>query len=386
MSRRAPPMPGLVVETVSSIRSLREDGWNALAAGRSFYLSHGWLRAVEREEGFVPRHAVAYRDGRLVGALPAYVWDGRPGRATTYYDPFTLVAGKFVDAAERPSWFPTLLLGSRAGYANELLVSGATGGARTQVVEALLEAALPGAGESDVASAAFLYLLPDAAAELQPRLEPRGVFLLLGAEAVIDVEWDSVAGYLASLKRSRRPKVSREMRRFPLTGIRVEVGRLSTCLAEATPLLAALQQRYGIPDTAEDADARLSAQAAELDDQAVTFEARLGEKLVGFTLFYVWDGAFYGRVAGFDPAFDRAGLYFELGFYSPLRYAIEHGLARLHLGSGSFEAKVGRGARLVPLAGILLPPAGQESRWHDLLRGWNDYQRRWLERLESQQR
>src|SRR5207253_474851 len=115
--RRRPEAPAVVIleaapaaptiELVDSIRAVPEGEWDALAAGRTFYASHAWLRAVERDPAFEARYVLARSRGRLVGVLPTYLWDGAPGWVTGYYDPFGVVAARFADEDERARWFPT---------------------------------------------------------------------------------------------------------------------------------------------------------------------------------------------------------------------------------------------------------------------------------------
>jgi hypothetical protein len=84
------------------------------------------------------------------------------------------------------------------------------------------------------------------------------------------------------------------------------------------------------------------------------------------------DDTIYARAAGFDPAFTgRAFEYFNLAYYELMRFAIEHGFARLDYGMGAYRAKLQRGARLEPLWGLAVNRAGASVTDDERFRSWD---------------
>jgi predicted N-acyltransferase len=200
---------------------------------------------------------------------------------------------------------------------------------------------------------------------------------LIGADTVLPVRWSALEEYVAWLKQSRRAKVRRDRRRFASYPGEVAVERLGDCIEQAAPLLAELQQRYGLVDTADDMRRYLARQAAELDDRSVVFAWRAEGRLLGFALFFELDGVLYARSVGFDAPYVGSGAYFSVAFYEPLRYAIERGLRELRFGGGTYEAKLLRGACPVPLWSLVVPPADELHRWRELLADWNEDALEW---------
>jgi hypothetical protein len=75
-----------------------------------------------------------------------------------------------------------------------------------------------------------------------------------------------------------------------------------------------------------------------------------GDMIVGFALGYRWGSELVLRAVGLDyERLSGADEYAQLAVHAPLRYCYQHGLRRLHLGTGSYAAKCRRGARPRPL-------------------------------------
>jgi hypothetical protein len=100
--------------------------------------------------------------------------------------------------------------------------------------------------------------------------------------------------------------------------------------------------------------------------------------MIGFCLYYRWRDELFARVVGFD--YEKMGddrLYANLVFYEPIRYAIDEGIRRLHLGAGSLETKLLRGGELAPLWSLVCPPADVAPEVQRSLDGWNERRYQW---------
>ena len=373
------------VSCVDSIGAVQPAEWARVAVRGGLYASHPWLLALEGQAGFDPRYLLATAsDGRLLGALPVYRVEG-PG-TVSLYDHYALFVEPWAGATDASgSWFPALYAGTKAGYQNEVLVDvGLDAPATRRVLAALVERLAALAGAQRVRSQAWLYLTERAAGTIVPLLGERARLLLSGASTHVAIRWRSFDGYLASLSRSRRHQVRREIDRFGAAGHRVDVGRLSECCQEAGPLLANVQRKYGHGSTPEEMTEQLRRQAAVLDEHSVVFQCRRGSSLVGYCLCFAWGEELYARTVGFDyGATGSHAEYFNLNYYLPIRYAIEHGLRTVHLGTQSYEAKLARGAAPRPLWSAVVP-GGPQAAWERWQAGWNAAQlRRLREELGS---
>jgi uncharacterized protein len=375
-------MAGQTAVRAACVRSLAEVGetdWARIAVRGGVYASRPWLLALEGQPGFDARYLLAGDPaGRLLGALPVYRMDG-PG-TVSLYDHHALFVAPW--SAAPGEWFPALYAGTRAGYRNEVLVDPALDATATrEVLRALVEGLAALAGDHRARSTAWLYLTESAAETVMPLLGPGVRPLLSAASTHVDVRWDRFDEYVASLPKRRRWSVRSEIDRFASSGLDVSVGRLSDCWEEAGPLLASVQRKYGHGSTDEEMTAQLAHQAAALDDRSVVFQCRRAGRLVAYALCFAWGGELFLRSVGFDYGATGADAeYFSLGCYLPIRYAIEHRLRTVHLGTGSYEAKLRRGAAPRPLWSAVVPDRPRPA-WERWLAGWNAAQ---LERLRGQ--
>jgi uncharacterized protein len=362
----------LRISIASSLREVAPGDWARIAGRGGVYSSHPWLAALEGQPGFDARYLLVRTPaGGLVGALPVYRVEG-PG-SVSLYDHYALFVEPTAAGVDlRGAWFPAFYAGTKAGYRGELLIDPrldeATAG---RVLTGLLWRLAAAADESGARSLALLYLTETAAAAVLPLLGPSVRPLLSAAATHVAVRWRSFEEYVAWLPAHRRYSVRGEIRRFAQGGHQVSVGRLSDCYEEAGPLLANVQRKYGHGSTPDEMTQQLARQCAALDEQSVVFQLRHGARLVGYALCFVWADELYLRTVGFDYIATGANAeYFMLGCYLPIRYAIEHSLRVVHLGTGSYEAKLRRGAVPTPLWSALVPGRPQPA-WEDGLEGWN---------------
>jgi uncharacterized protein len=359
------------VDSIQTLKDISRTSWNSLSGADSFYLSHEWLSFVE-QEGTADVNYLLLRDSdELLGALPTYSVTSEPNRD---YRLDTLFVGSH--ARRRP-----LIVGTRRAYVNEFLFGDRS--AETQCLESLgnlLIAADRHAHECDLDELAFLYLSTPAAAMLR-RLRPEMTPILIGMDARIPVPGSEFGDYLSALGSQRGHAVRKDLRRFEAAGYTTAIEPLSQCWYEAGPLVANVQQKYGHDDTAETCRHGLSAQASALDRHTLVFTLRDEGVLRGCALFYSWRKMLYGRVVGFDyERLANVGEYFYLYFYRPLQYAYENGYECLHLGRGSYSAKLRRGAVPRALWAMISPPAAAHGDWRqynaDILNRWKQDQPR----------
>lgn len=363
------------------MRSLREVDpaeWAPLAAGRGLVVSHAYLSSLESMEATGTYLLARDAGGRLVGAMPVYLWDGG-GHLLRNYDPHLLLTPERIrDPADHQAWFPFALLGTRSSYRNELLVHPERRGDQ-ELLSELLAAGLGLARELGAVASGLLYLSVEAARALVPVLPPEMAVLLTSADTRLVVRWPDFDGYIASLRAGRRQSALRELAAFEAAGFEVVTCRLGACVEEGAPLFAALLRRYGIEMTEEAARAHLRAQADAMDPHSVVWVCRREGRMVAFSACYEWEGDLYSRLAGFDYAeTEGSAAYFNLGYYLPIRHAVMRDLRSVWWGPAAFDAKLHRGAHLDPLWSAVIPPEAISRRWRRHTAGWNTGILRWF--------
>ena len=354
-------------------------GWDELASGRSFYVSADWLRFADTDGVARSRYLglAAADGGRLVAALSSH-W--APGEADADYVAARALGLPQVDDG-------VLTLGGRRGFLSGTLVAptadhSTTAGHLAELIRHATETAnTPGGtdaantpsgtdkahtrGGTDPAhtsgTAWWWPYLTSSDADLVlaagRRLGSPGVHLV-GADCVIDVAGTSIDDHVAALPtRQRRTNFRREAKRFRDSGLEIRRVDLAECRTDLGRLLAAVQRKYGHPQSADEMRARLSRQGEHLAARAVVFGCFAGDVMVGAALAYRWGDELVLRAVGFDyERLPGADEYAQLAVHAPLRYCYERGVRRLHLGTASYEAKYRRGARPRPLWAVTSLP------------------------------
>ena len=332
-------------------------GWDQLASGRSFYVAADWLRFADTDRVARSQYLGLSIGERLVAALSSH-WV--PGEVDAGY-----VAARTL---ELPSGVPSidngvLTLGGRRGFLSGVLVAPDID--RSAAAEHLAGLIRHATGTACARGAAWWwpYLLSsDANVVVAAGSRPGGTagpgVHLIGADCVIDVIGTTVDDHVAALPtRQRRTNFRREEKRFIDSGLEIRRVSLPEYWPYLGPLLAAVQQKYGHRQSADEMRARLRRQGEHLASRAVVFACFDDDIIVGFALAYRWGDELALRVVGFDyERLSGADEYAQLAVHAPLRYCYQHGLRRLHLGTASYEAKCRRGARPRPLWAVTSLP------------------------------
>jgi hypothetical protein len=332
-------------------------GWDQLASGRSFYVAADWLRYADTDRVARSRYLGLSIGGRLVAALSSH-W--APGEIDADY-----VAARTLELVSAAPSIDNgvLTLGGRRGFLSGVLAAPGIG---RSAAAGHLAALIRHATVTAPARAAewwWPYLISadaDVVLAAGRRLGgPAGPGVhLVGADCVIDVVGTIVDDHVAALPtRQRRTNFRREEQRFIDSGLEIRQVSLPEYWPHLGRLLAAVQQKYGHRQSADELGARLRRQGEHLSSRAVVFACFDGDIIVGFALAYRWAGELALRVVGFDyERLPGADEYAQLAVHAPLRYCYQHGLRRLHLGTESYEAKCRRGARPRPLWAVTSLP------------------------------
>jgi len=331
-----------IVETIHAVDS---GAWNALAGPDDFYVSHGWLAAIERDRVATARYLLALDGDRLVGALPMYHLLDENGM---YY---------------QVARFRTLL-----GLTGDYLVGGGRSGNRgavllatdqeTTILDTLMARAVAHAAELGYAGIVLPYLSTPTLRRLGTAV--RAVAALDDAEAVLPEVGDGLVGYLSRLPKRRRYNARKEMAVYAGAGWRTGRERLTDCLADVARLVSLVNERHGAatPDYLLRRILRWEDKA--VGDLAVVLTCRdEDDRLAACAVNFAWRDTLYLQAIGLDYSLLRNSFeYFNLMVYAAIAYAAEHGLNRLHLGLAT-TAKTLRGAAPLPLwtAGVVADEA-----------------------------
>jgi predicted N-acyltransferase len=338
-------------EVIQNISYLQPEKWETLTGG-SFYASYAWMCYQQTDPASESRYVLVWDDsGELLAATPVYLVEHE---ASARYDPTCL----FPQLPQHGGGAPavrqqrTLLVGNRRGYANRLLVKP---GRNADVALRLLLAAVNEiAAEEANERAWWLYLTEDDIVWLNK--VGTGMVLspwLLAADFVVTLPGESFDEYLAMLSKNARRQVRKDRATFAAAGYKCTTLRLDECWRQVSPLIASHQRWHGHTSSDEIIRDLMHAQAMTTGAHSRVYGCSNARQLVACAITFATSAELVARAFGFDHAHGHSACeYFELMYYRPIEYAYQHGMQRLHLGIGTLQAKIRRGARVRLLWGI----------------------------------
>ncbi|WP_079406911.1 GNAT family N-acetyltransferase [Streptomyces sp. 3211] len=337
------------IDVVKSLDGVDRDAWDALSGG-SFYAGHAWTRYQEADPGSSVRYVLVREgDGQLVAGVPVYLVDSE---ASAMYDPARL----FPDLPQQSRVMGrTVLAGNRRGYANRILTDAGADAdpeRKRHLTGQLVDAVNRIAAEEADGHAWWLYL-GDADAEALLSFGAGSPPRLLAADCAIALPGTSFEDYLQSGSSNMRRQIRKDRDAFRAAGYTCSEIPFSACWDEISPLIASHQQHHGERSGTDFIRALMRGQAEATADAGVVHACRKDGGMVGCTLTYVTPREVSSRAYGFDYRYAAvAAEYFELLYYRPMEAAYRAGASRLHLGIGTLQPKIRRGAEVSLLWGV----------------------------------
>src|SRR4029077_4179044 len=117
----------------------------------------------------------------------------------------------------------------------------------------------------------------------------------------------------------------------------------------------ALESRYGAEgDTVAAFQDSLRVINDAVGDQTIVLTAEQGGKIRGYAMAMRWRDALIMLTGGFDYDFkSKLPLYFGVGYYHAVEYALACGLRKIYYGIEAAEAKASRGCRIINEYGMV---------------------------------
>jgi uncharacterized protein len=331
-----------VVETLAEVE--RED-WQRLAGGNPF-VGFEFLSLLEesgcasRRTGWLPQHLLLERDGRLEGAVPAYLKSHSRGE-------FVFDQG-WAEAFERHGlpYYPKLVLASPFSPVTGPRLLAADAGARAQLAQAVIALAT----QRQVSSAHALFVDDDSKAAFA-----QAGFML--RETVqfhwTDAGYGSFDGFLASLSHDKRKKIRQDRKQVDkagvsfrwLTGTALEPAHLEffyQCY------VSTYKAHWSSPYLTQDFFLEWHRRCPQA---LVLVLAEQAGQPVACALNVLGDNVLYGRYWGTTTFV--SGLHFETCYLQAIAFCLERGVGCFE-GGAQGEHKVARG---------LLPVRTHSAHW-----------------------
>lgn len=322
---------------VSSLDAVDAASWDALDHKDSPFLSHAFLRLLERSgsvgrgTGWDPRYLVAKERGEIVGAVPAYLrtdsygeyvfdwsWAQAASRAGLPYYPKITVAVPFT-----PATGPRLLY--RPGHE----------AVRTALVDGLAELCR----ETRAHGVHVLLCRDEEAAYLEAHGYARRATHQFHFR---NPGYASFDDFLGALRSSGRKQLRKERQRVAEQDVQITVERgdqVSDAVWERVNelYLHTSSRKWGRPYLTPQF---FSLAKEAVGPNAVLVLARQKGEIVAMSLSFEKGGAIFGRYWGAEVEID--GLHFELCYHRLVEHAISRGMKLVEAGAQG-EHKVKRG-------------------------------------------
>jgi uncharacterized protein len=327
-----------------------------------------WWRFTERTDLHEVHYLRIHADGRTVALAPLLLT--RESGGLLFYDsprligtPGSMAEPDLLDAADQDRWnelaaalpqarpdqYPSLTLGVFGSHHGVVHATDRTPAQRAAVMAALPALLGRAAAELGCRSSALLYVGEPYAQAVDDTARQHGYqSVLLGAEGVQHLpdttDWD---GYLAGLGSHRRRRISKEVERYEAAGWRTVVRTGADALDdEVVALQVAHRAKYGLPGGEDRVRRDFDAVRADLGESCLVLGSERDGRLGGFVLYFRAGDALFARTAGFSP--DADGCYLTLTYHETARWALAHGVRRIHYGLSAYQAKYARGCELQP--------------------------------------
>jgi hypothetical protein len=218
-----------------------------------------------------------------------------------------------------------------------------TTGADAPYIDEMLDRYESSARAEGARSVAVMYV-SETDRVLQQVLRSRGYSAIRSmVDCVLHIQWASIDEYLEWLPAKRRRKIRRERQDFAASGLQVVTADLDTIGRRHAELFGDHMRRYGHSMSTEEAVERLDSILGHLGPWCHLLEARRGDAIEGFIVYYLADGAIYAKVIGIGDAPGNPFLYFNIGYYALLEAAIANGASSISYGPEAYDAKALRG-------------------------------------------
>ena len=329
---------------VSGIEHIDQHKWDALVTDNDFFHSHRWLASLDYAQGKSDVLTLSGNDGLLSGCA---LWEGenQPG---LFYLP------DYFPNLDGPWQQPFLWGGARRSTHNEIPC--VQGEQRNEALSTIAEMLARLAGDRGLMGTIMPFMPLKQALEVA-HVYPHARVLMHSAEATLPVPVGGLSSQIQQLRSRHRERINTELAAFSRSGNQVEFCRLDEDLLDLfAKLIANNREKYGSHQGIDWMQRIFDGQKrSSVIDSAIAAVARRDKQILGVTIFYRFGEVLHARYYGSNyQADDNDFRYFVLSYYYSLDYAAMNGIRECRLSISALRAKALRGAKIEPLAALLL--------------------------------
>ena len=334
--------PSYSVSWISKIADVPQAEWDALAMSlQTPFLEWDWLQNMETsssttaKSGWLPNHLTLWRDRNLIAAAPMYLKGHSYGEFVFDH--------QWAELAHRLGieYYPKLLGMSpftpAEGY-RFLIAPGEDEDALTEIMVAAIDQFCL---RNQILSCNFLYADPD----WRQLMERHGFVSWLHHSYIWSNQgFQNFDDYLGAFNANQRRNIKRERKAVAEAGLRVEAltGEQITpdLLAQVYELYCDTCNKFGLWGSKYLTKKFFAQLYPTYCDRVVLFgvyDQVNPERLTGMSFCLTKGERLYGRYWGAAQEFDN--LHFDTCYYSPIEWAIAHGIQTFDPGAGGRHKK-----------------------------------------------
>lgn len=329
----------------SGIDQINQHEWDALVSDNDFFNSHGWLASLDYALGDGEIFAL-YGSAGLSGGCA--LWDGEDKPGLFYLpDYFPDLKGPW---QEKFLWG-----GARRSTHNEIPC--VLGRQRGEVLSTIAEKLAQLARHRGYYGTVIPYMPLSQALEVT-HAYPNARVLMHSAEATLTVPSGGLSEQLERQRSHHRVRANAELAAFSRFGNRVEWCLLDDehLLETTAELIVNNREKYSSYQGIDWMRRMFDGQKkSSVINNAVAAVAKRDNQILGVTVFYRFGETLHARYYGSNYEIDDSDFrYFVLTYYRSLDYAAKNGIRECRLSISALGAKALRGAKIEPLAALLL--------------------------------
>jgi uncharacterized protein len=328
-------IPDLKLRVFDSVEKIGKESIDAISNDPFF--TYGWFRTLETLPSYCasPIYVTVYAGNELVAFTPSYLELFEPSAVATIIPSFINKVGYKVRVlrCESPFCLRTKIL--TAKNIEEILV-----------IDLLLGKIDAICREQRILLNYFSCVSQFDNALCEKLLTHRYLKRSSRTTFCLDIKWTSFDDYLASLKPKIKANVKREIKKCQENGVVIEESGLEVMSAKLPELYSNVSVKYKNISNIFDYYF-FNSLNKHMRDKVHLCTAKKGGELIGFSLGLYHKEALDVMMVGFNYDFRTKTdfAYFNLCYYSPIQWAIEHGLKRLYYRNAAERVKVSRGCK-----------------------------------------
>lgn len=334
--------PSYTVNWINKIAEIPQSEWDALAVPLSTpFLEWEWLHNLESsgsatpQAGWLPNHLTVWRDRTLIAAAPLYIKGHSYGEFVFDH--------QWADVAQRIGvrYYPKMLGMSPFTPAEGYRFLIAPGEDEDEIVELIISAIDAFCSQNRISGCHFLYVDP----QWQPVLERHGFTTWLHHSYVWqNLSFNTFDDYLAVFNANQRRNIKRERKAVEKADLRLQALSGDEIPKSLFPLMynfyADTCDKFGWWGS-KYLTKKFFEQLYSHYRQRVVFFAAYSEKdprqPVGMSFCLTKGDRLYGRYWGSFQ--DIECLHFDACYYTPIEWAISHGIQSFDPGAGGRHKK-----------------------------------------------